>query len=220
MRKVTHIALFVVALLVPLPATANIGVPMVAIFLPPLWLSLVPVIAIEVWIITRRLGLSLKKSIAGVTLGNALSTLVGIPFMWAVMATVQVIFAGGARGLTTFGQKVYAVTVQASWLIPYEKDLGWMIPLALLVLAMPAYFLSVLIEWRALFLFVEVTNRRKTLRAVFLANAASYILLAILFIGVFHFENLMSPLFALFEGVITWFVEGVFTTARFFHGVL
>ena len=91
-----------------------------------------------------------------------------------------------------------------------------MIPLALLVLAVPAYLLSVLIEWRALLPFVEAANRRKTLRAVFLANAASYLFLALLFVGMLPFGNLMNPLFARFEGIIGLFVEGVFTVARFF----
>jgi len=205
-----------VALLAPLPATANIGVPMVAIFLPPLWLSLVPVIAIETWIVARLLNLSLKKSVPGVALGNALSSLLGIPLMWVILAIAQLVFAGSARGIDTIGQKAYSVTVQAPWLVPYEKELGWMIPLALLVLAVPAYLLSVLIEWRALLPFVETTNRRKTLRAVLLANAASYLFLALLFVGMFPFGNLINPLFAMFEGVIELFVEGVFTVARFF----
>lgn len=218
MRQATHVALLVVALLAPAPAMANIGVPMVAVFLPPLWLSLIPVIAIEAWVVKRLLGLSPKKSVIGVGLGNVLSTLVGIPFMWAVLATVQGVFAGGARGLATAGQKIYAVTVQAPWLIPYEEDLGWMIPFALLVLAVPAYLLSVLIEWRALLPFVEVANRRGTLRAVSLANAASYVLLALLFVVVLRSGNLMNPLFSMFEGVIGLFVESVFTAARLFLG--
>ena len=119
MRQATHVALLVAALLAPLPAIANIGVPMVAVFLPPLWLSLVPVIAIEAWVVTRLLDLSAKKSVTGVALGNVLSTLVGIPLMWAVLATVQGVFAGGTRGLTMVGQKIHAVMVQAPWLIPY-----------------------------------------------------------------------------------------------------
>ena len=81
--------------------------------------------------------------------------------MWAVLATVQGVLAGDARGLATVGQKIYAVTVQAPWLIPYEEDLGWMIPIALVVLAVPAYLLSALIEWRALLPFVELENQTK-----------------------------------------------------------
>ena len=138
--------------------------------------------------------------------------------MWMVLATVQGVFAGGARGLTTAGQKIYAVTVQAPWLIPYEADLGWMIPLALLVLAVPAYLLSVLIEWRALLPFVEVENRHKTLRAVSLSNAASYLLLALLFVVMLNFGDQLKPIFAMFEGIVGWFVESVFTAARFLIG--
>ncbi|HMV64485.1 MAG TPA: hypothetical protein PKE01_14215 [Rhodocyclaceae bacterium] len=91
-----------------------------------------------------------------------------------------------------------------------------MIPLALLVLAVLAYLLSVLMEWRALLLFVEIEDRPKTLRALALANATSYLLLALLFVGVLRFGNQMNPLFANFESIVGWFVESVFVAARFF----
>jgi hypothetical protein len=38
--------------------------------------------------------------------------------------------------------KVLAVTWQAPWLIPYEEDLNWMIPVAGLVLLIPFFFAS------------------------------------------------------------------------------
>ena len=186
-------------------AHANIGVPMVAVFLPPLWLSLIPVIAVESWVLIRLLALSPLQATKGATIGNVLSTLAGVPLMWMVFATMQLSFAGDAIGLATPATRVYAVTVQAPWLIPYEEDLSWMIPVALSVLAIPAYALSVLIEWRAL-------------RAVAIANLLSYALLAVLFLVAMRSQELLRPAFAPFEPVTTWFMEWVFRLAQSISG--
>ena len=40
------------------PALANMGFPMVAVFLPPLWLALLPVIAVESWVLARMLDIA------------------------------------------------------------------------------------------------------------------------------------------------------------------
>ena len=200
------------------PAHANIGVPMVAVFLPPLWLALIPVIAVEAWVLVRLLAVPSVQAVKGATVGNVLSTLVGIPLMWMALATVQLSVAGSALGLATPAARVYAVTVQAPWLIPYEEHLAWMIPSALAVLTIPAYVLSVLIEWRALLPFVSPNNRHGALRAVALANVASYLLLALLFFVVLRSQEVLRPVFAAFEPVTNSLMESVFRLAQALHG--
>ncbi len=39
-----------------------------------------------------------------------------------------------------------AVTLQAPWLVPYEKELYWMVPAAMVVLLVPFFFVSVFFE--------------------------------------------------------------------------
>ena len=134
--------------------------------------------------------------------------------MWMALATAQLTFAGNALGLATAATRVYAVTVQAPWLIPYEEDLLWMIPVALAVLALPAYALSVFIEWRSLLPFVPPSSRPRALRAVALANVASYALLALLFILTLRAQELLRPTFAVFSPITNWFVESVFMLAQ------
>ena len=218
MRKIVFIALAIAVGLAPQSAAADIGVPMVAVFLPPLWLSLIPIIIIEALIVNRMLTISLARSFASAAVGNVLSTVVGIPFMWAVLATVQGTFAGGALGLNTIGRRIYAVTVQAPWLIPYEEDLSWMIPIALVVLAVPAYLLSVLVEWRVLCRFIATEQQPRSLRAVAVANLGSYMALALLFVAVSNAGNRLGPLLSLFDGITGWLVGVVFTVARFILG--
>lgn len=210
--------LFLALNVVAWPAQANSGVPMVAVFLPPLWLALIPIIAVESWVLVRLLAVSPIQAAKGSAIGNVLSTLVGVPFMWMVLATMQLSVAGGALGLATPAARVYAVTVQAPWLIPYEEHLTWMIPAALAVLAIPAYALSVLIEWLALLPFVSLDNRRGALGAVAIANLASYVLLAVLFFVALQSQEMLRPVFAAFDPVTSWFMESVFRLAQTLHG--
>ena len=215
----TLIAALALALnFLPGVAEANIGVPMVAVFLPPLWLALLPVIAVEAWVLTRLISVSPVEAVKAAALGNVLSTIVGIPIMWLILATVQLSVAGDALGLATPGTRIYAVTVQAPWLIPYEEHLGWMIPVALAVLAVPAYALSVVIEWRALLPFVSVSARAGAFRAVAVANLASYALLGVLFILALHNQAALRETQAVFMPVVNWFVESVFKLAQVLHG--
>src|SRR5690349_8117178 len=100
---------------------ANMGVPMIAIYWPPAWLAFVPVVAIEAWWARRVLGNSWRKAITSTFVANAVSTLVGIPIVWCIWAAFQLRFFGTALGLDSPAEQVYAVTVQASWLIPYEQ---------------------------------------------------------------------------------------------------
>jgi len=211
--------LFWILLFVPRPAAADIGVPMVAVFLPPLWLSIFPIVALEAWIVARRHNRPIRSTLFRVSLANVLSTIVGIPFMWVVLALIEGAFAGTALGLNTLGAKIYAVTIQAPWLIPYEEDLRWMVPVALIVLAVPAYFLSVVVEWIVIRSLFSVDNRRAGMRTVFIANIASYALLAIIFWGVFAFSEYFRPLFILFQGVSEWMFGIVYVIARLLAGL-
>ena len=81
------------------------------------------------------------------------------PAAWALLVPVVLLEAEVARrrlaltyrdGLRVAGVanavSTFAVTVQSPWLIPYEADLGWMIPVAALVLCVPFFFMSVFVE--------------------------------------------------------------------------
>jgi hypothetical protein len=214
MRIIPYFVLAAIFVLYPMSVYANIGVPMVAVFLPPLWLSLVPIIVVEALIVKRIAALSHSRAFFSVSLANTISTIVGIPLMWVVLATTEGMFAGTALGLDTIGQKIYAVTIQAPWLIPYEDHLNWMIPIALVVLAVPAYFLSVLVEHQVIGRFATESQRPNTKRAVAIANLASYLALALLFIVLGNFGKNLGPAFEVFNGVTNWLIEMVFRIAQ------
>jgi hypothetical protein len=175
-KKITLAFLSVV---VPGVAYANAGVPMLFLAMPAFVISLVPIIAIEAVYISKSLELPIGQSLKTVSISNVVSTIVGIPITWFLLVVIQMVTGGGgAYGIDTVMGKVLAVTWQAPWLIPYEDDLNWMIPVAGLVLLVPFFFVSWWSEY-----FVS-KNINKTLPLLSIrskvrnANLITYTLLA------------------------------------------
>ena len=111
--------------------------------MPALAYSIIPIIMIEAIYLQKTLKLSAKSAVKTVAISNIVSTAVGIPITWMILVVIQLITGGGSSyGIETVYEKVIAVTWQAPWLIPYESDLKWMVPIAGLVLLVPFYFVS------------------------------------------------------------------------------
>lgn len=191
-------------------AKADIGLPMIAVFLPPMWIGLVPIVLVEAFVISRRLAAPLRRTILPAFVGNLVSTLVGIPLAWVILAVVELICCGNARGLSTFGQKLYAVTVQAPWLIPYEHHFWWMIPCALIVMTVPCLVVSVLIEAPVNQLFLAGARTRLLWKATTIANAYSYVVLGLLVWPAWKLADHMQGLFGPMD---EWFAEITFKIA-------
>ncbi|WP_316368816.1 hypothetical protein [Candidatus Thiodiazotropha sp. CDECU1] len=116
---------------------------MIFLVMPALGLSIIPIILIEAMYLSRKLGLKTASAVKTTTISNLVSTLAGVPLTWLLLVLVQMVAGGGgAFGLDTMLGKVLSVTFQAAWLIPYESELYWMIPVAGLVLLVPFFFVS------------------------------------------------------------------------------
>ncbi|MDZ4406062.1 hypothetical protein [Prosthecobacter sp.] len=154
---------------------ANIGVPMLFVHMPTIAAALLPIILAESWIAKRTFQTTWRKTLPAVSVANLLSMVLGFPLMWLLMVGGMFVFnTGAALGLSTTGQKIYAVTVQAPWLIPYEKDMWWMIPCAAITLMVPAYFMSVVVERWWLRRSWREFPRSAIYRYSWLAHIASY----------------------------------------------
>jgi len=105
-------------------ARADIGLPMVAVYLPPAWLCFIPIVVLEASVGVVRAKLPMPRALIAQAVANGLSTGVGLPVTWIVLAVIQLNCCGGAIGLDSLAKRAYAVTIQAPWLIPYESDLG------------------------------------------------------------------------------------------------
>jgi hypothetical protein len=209
MKKRWYATVAVAATAAILPASANIGVPMVALFLPPMWAALVPVVIVESFIVHRVVRASLGRTLGALAAANIASTIVGVPIVWFVLAIGEMLCCGGALGLSTPLTRVYAVTVQAPWLIPYESDLGWMIPAALLTLGIVFAALSVLIETPITSRILRIPSRTMWRRMAW-ANVSSYLLLGALAWALVNSGANLDALYKPFEPLLNGLVDGIF----------
>ncbi len=164
-------------------AFADIGIPMIFITFPWMLLAFVPVCILESTMLNRQLKISERRSMKISLIANLVSTLVGIPLTWILLVLLQMLTGGGgALGLESIPKKLLAVTWQAAWLIPYESHLRWMIPSAGLVLLVPFFFASWLIEYQIVKKMIMEIVPREVKRSVFWANLLSYSILAFIVI--------------------------------------
>ena len=135
-----------------------------------------PVIVIE-FVSGRRLlaeGSTTRKWI-GLTIANLVSTFLGWPLAWILLVILQMTTGGGGvHGLDSPLGVILSVTHQAPWLIPYENELYWMVPVAMAVLLIPFFFVSVFSE-RLILQFIWKEEDKSILRRFsWLAHLWSY----------------------------------------------
>jgi hypothetical protein len=176
---------------------ADAGLPMISYFLPAVWLAIIPIILIEAWVGVRVAKLPFRQSLCGATVGNLFSTLLGIPLTWMALAIVEFRYFGAAKGLGTFSTKAYAVTFQAPWLIPYEEDLVWMAPIAVVVLSVTMWLISVVSEYVIVKRISPSVPSATLWRWMWRGNAASYAFLVLLVFAL----PLLGPIAAWMQGL-------------------
>ncbi len=154
---------------------ANVGIPMIFWQLPVATVALIPVVVLETCVVSRLLKHPFIDTARLVFFANLFSTFVGIPITWIAMLALNIVTTGGSvHGFDTPFDAFRSVVLQASWLVPYENDLVWLVPSATIVLLIPYYLASVKAEhW---FLKTRITSTTPAVlsRAVWLSNAASY----------------------------------------------
>src|SRR5437899_1592330 len=154
---------------------------MIAVYWPPAWLAFIPVVLIESLVGLRMLRAKFARVLIAAGVANLFSTLLGIPITCFALALIELLAFGSARGFETPLQKLYAVTVQSPWLMPYGEQSPWIVPVAAAVLSIPMYVMSVLSEYIVARLFFRSVPRKKIFRWQFVGNAFSYVLLIGLF---------------------------------------
>lgn len=115
-------------------------------------------------------------------------------------------------GLASVWAKVYAVTVQAPWLIPYESDFGWMIPAALFTLAILFCVMSVLVETPIVSRVTRIELHRMW-SSMWITNVASYLLLGLAGVVIASLNLKLDKLQQLFMPLSESLVEVVFLVA-------
>lgn len=171
---------------------ADARVPMIFLTFPAMLALLIPIIFLEAWLCRRWLGLDTWTAIKSNALANVASTLIGVPAAWCVMLSVEMFVGvsiiqlpGVERIWNSLVARVVSALLFSAWLGPDEKNLYWMIPVAVLGLLIPTYLLSVWIESFIIDHMVSMPDEDpsnltsfRVRQVVRHANLASYALLA------------------------------------------
>jgi hypothetical protein len=158
----------------PSPVLANMGLPMVALFLPSAWFALAPIIFIESAYGVWRFGTAPSRTGVAVTAANCISTLIGLPATWAALALGQLFLFARLPDFAMELPLVPLTVIGAAWLGPGAEQSPWMVPLAAIVLAIPFYLMSVLCEGFVVRRLMPDLPRGTVRSWMLGANAASY----------------------------------------------
>lgn len=159
---------------------ANVGLPMIFVHGPVFVVGLLPIIVIESMVLKKFLQTKSFKSCLGlVGSANVISTVIGLPLTWFIFVVIQM-FAGGGGNMPddTFWERTYAMIIQAPWQLPYQYDLIWMVPRAALVMLVPFFFVSFLIEYLTIKRMISKEEQSGLRPGVFWGNVSSYTCLA------------------------------------------
>jgi hypothetical protein len=196
--RLVLIVLALLALLWPTPVLANMGLPMVALYLPPAWLALLPIILIESAYGVRRFKLPMGRAFVAQAAANSVSTLLGIPATWVVLALVEMFVLEWAVGVASESLLIaVSPIVGAAWLGPGAEQTSWMVPLAVALLSVPFYVMSVVSEYLVVVQFFRRLPRQVIRRWVVRANAISYAFLVALVLIGWLLPRASQPLFEL-----------------------
>jgi hypothetical protein len=154
---------------------------MIAFEMPAMVAMLVPVIFVEALVLHRHLRLGTVRSVKLSASANIASTLIGIPLSWLAMLVIELVTAPVMAFVPGSPVRMVAAAVLASaWLPPVEEaHLLWLVPVAAMVLLVPAFVVSYLLERRILARACPEIPRADLSRACWRANEVSYALLSI-----------------------------------------
>ena len=171
-----------VGALIPSTAFANSGLPMLFVSMPKLVLAFVPIVLLETWVFGVACKTGFRDSLKPVTVANAASTFVGVPLTWGALVLLTAATGGSSHVAPGWApiepfERLLAVTWQAPWLMPYERQFYWMVPAASAVLLIPFGIISVLVEYLAMRRMQPLVPIRLVAIGVAGMNVLSYSLL-------------------------------------------
>ena len=189
LRWAPFVWFFVLLIMSPRAAYANVGLPMVALMYPGMLFALVPIIALEATIFEKHLHLGYRQVRRNVAMANVASTVVGFPLSWLLLFAVELVTWFVFPGHETLNRivpdfdaapwwiKILFLMSQAAWIGPSGKRDVWIIPATAIIGLVPAFFMSVGVEGFILKRLFK-GNRVQIASLTWKANAVSYCFLA------------------------------------------
>ncbi len=176
---------------------ADAALPLVWFTMPAVVLMLIPTVLLEGFLLKFWLRISSRRALKASLIANAASTIAGVPLatLLAYLGTAAV--SPWTRQIiqkehwqSPLGDFVMAIA-NSSYISAYVVEAPWLLPAALLIILVPAFFLSWLLEyWIVRGMLIkrpaagvtepETVSAASINRAVRRANFVSYVLLFIL----------------------------------------
>lgn len=177
-----------------LPAAANVGLPTIFLTLPAMLIALVPVTAIEAWVLVKRLAISASEAGWISFLANLASTIVGVPVTWLLLLIAGTIARCALQpDLQKLRGRFLTAVLEAPWFPPRNgRDTRWMIPAGCLVLMLPYFIASCAIEDTITYAMLAGHAEDMVRGAVIQGNAVTYGLLSVMLLYVVAWEFLRS----------------------------
>jgi hypothetical protein len=174
-------------LLFPLYANADAGIPMLPFAYPVILIFLIPVIAIEAAYLRAKLKTNWRVTLGATAKANVVTLLLGYPLMWALFLGMEFLFWFGidATGVDNhlhwapghLVSEMAVVAASAAWMGPVQDR--WAIPFAYVILLIPSFIVSGFVESQLIERLGWLRTDLRCGRAVWQANALSYVFLAI-----------------------------------------
>lgn len=150
-------------------AEANTGLPMLAAMWPLVMLALLPIIAIEAYVLSAKLAMAVAQVAPVAFVANAASTIVGVPITWFLM-----LFVPGMQA--------------TAWLAPMdgltERESNSYATGAALALLVPFFFASWWIEYIIAIRMMPWLEASSIKTAVLAGNLITYVCLAVVIVGI------------------------------------
>lgn len=136
--------------------------------------ALLPVILIEAVVYTLLLKVRYRKAVLHSSKANLVSTLFGFPLAWLLLLGIELValHVCPVESLSSERAWILGPVFYGAWLPPFVE--GWLVPLAILISLVLAYFLSVLIEYQIIRRQFDPEERTRVKAAVWRANSISY----------------------------------------------
>lgn len=175
------VGLLLGVLVVPVPAYANAGAPILALVWPLAWLVLVPVTLIEALIARHYLALPFRRACSLVLRANVWSALVGVPLAQGMVFLLSLgmneagLFPWFSLDNPSPGQfaRVAVGLLFTFWIDPRWAPAGPVVTFA----QFPAFFVSVLVEYQYMKYKFPAEMRPRVWQWSWRANEVSYGLL-------------------------------------------
>lgn len=180
---------------------ADVGIPMIFVQWPLMLAAFIPVTLVEVFVIRRWLPLSLRQAFSGISKANLYSTLAGVPIAWGIMFAFELAIMlplglAAAKFHWIWDSPIigaFSLIAAAAWEIPLREHVYWIIPLAITVLLVPSFFVSVSLERRSCLKSWPSLDPIAIRRGVYVANLWSYALLFVVAFSWISYQLFSHP---------------------------